>query len=161
MKIKRSHIPLIILALCVGIYLIPDSPQPREPEQEPKQQQAYAYAAPEPVTPVPAAAYRLTARVVKVAPYRSKGSECDVEITNTSDQHIKFIMLQMTYTGLAGEYLGTCDVAVHNLPAGASGIGIGHIRPQTPEQLGNYTMRVDSVVGSDGLLMTDRFTLAE
>lgn len=159
MKVERKHIPWIIAALCVLAYILQTPPAPVQPAP------VYAYAEPEPepatAAPIPATAYQLTARVVKVAPYRSSGAECDVEITNTSDLHIKFIMLQMTYTGLAGEYLGTCDVAVHNLPAGASGIGIGHIRPQTPEQLGNYTLRVDAVVGSDGLLMTDRFTLAE
>ena len=156
---KRSHIPWIIAGLCVLAYLA-QSPEPKpEPEVIYTPGPPPVYAEPEP-EPEPAQ-YELIARVVKLSPYRDTGAECDVEVTNTSDKHIKIMTLQMTYTGMGGEYLGVCEVAVRNLPPNGTGIGTGTIREHTPEQLGNYTLRVDAVVGSDNLLMTEEFMLAE
>ena len=164
---KRDQWAALILGLIALAVISPwrwmDAPPPvvhAEPEPEP-------YYAPQPApapAPEPLETYAILARVVKTKPYdgyKTFGTDFDVQITNTSPLHIKHMGLEMQYTGHNGEYLGVCMVSASNVPPGATVIGQGHQRDTRLEQLGGYTLRVDAVVGADGLLMSERFTVAE
>lgn len=157
---KRSHALATVGAIVIAMYLWqPERPAPVYVQTQPPAPVVYA-ATPEP-EPAPApVVYTLTARVLKTAPLPyGHGTACDVEVTNTGPEDMKELFLQMTYTGHAGEYLGTCDVRVTNLRAGQTGIGVAKMRDVQPEALAAYTLRVDTVLDARGAFSELTYTV--
>lgn len=152
---------LALGAVAVYALIQPTPPAPvyvatAQPEPAP------VYVPPPAPEPEPAV-YTLPVQFLKAEPHPSRnvpGVNADIRVTNNSPLPIKFLMLQMEYTDHAGNYLGVADVAFHGIPVGQSSIGKASIRGTSMDQLGGYTLRLDTVTGEGGFL-TQHFAIAE
>jgi hypothetical protein len=153
---KRHH----VIAAIGALFLVVMAWQPDRP--------APVYVTPQPAPVVyaaapeqePAPAYALDVEVLKVEPFSTVGTNCDMGITNRSPYTIKLATLEMQYKDANNNYLGSCNVQVANLAPNAVGIGQAHMGDTLPEQLAHYDLRIRFVIGQDGYI-TDEFYIPE